>query len=138
MGSKEIKELAPFIKKASRLELIIRWIYGIAIAIVFWIWGIFIGIINFIHFWHILFLGRRHSTIYKHTRRYIAATAYVESYLMFLTDIRPSLTPNVVFFFKEVEESKSSAKTSEVKSCTSCENDIPEESKFCPKCGAKQ
>jgi hypothetical protein len=138
MSSEQTKELAPFTKEASRLELIIRWIYGIAIGIVFWLWGIFIGILNFIQFWHILFLGRRNLTIYNHTRRYINATAFVESYLMFLTDARPSLTPNLIFFFKDVEKSEISSKLSGLKSCTSCGVEIPEESKFCPKCGKEQ
>ena len=125
MSSKEFKELAPYDQKASRIELIIRWLYGIIINIIFWIWGIFIGIINFIHFWYILILGRRSLTIYKHTRRYITALAYVESYLMFLTD-------------KEAEESEASGESSESKSCTSCEAKIPHKSEFCPKCGTKQ
>ncbi len=138
MSSKKILELAPYDQKASRIELFIRWIYGIAIGIIFWLWGIFISIINFIHFWHILILGRRNSTIYKHTRRYIAASAYVESYLMFLTDSRPDLTPNLLFFYKEAEESGTSGDISESKSCTSCKAKIPQKSEFCPKCGTKQ
>lgn len=138
MSSKEFKELAPYDQKASRIELIIRWLYGIIINIIFWIWGIFIGIINFIHFWYILILGRRSLTIYKHTRRYITALAYVESYLMFLTDSRPDLTPNLLFSYREAEESEASGESSESKSCTSCEAKIPHKSEFCPKCGTKQ
>lgn len=138
MSSKKLNELAPFDQKASRIELLIRWIYGIAIGIIFWLWGIFISIINFIHFWHILILGRRNSTIYNNTRRYINAVAYVESYLMFLTDSRPDLTPNLLFFYKGAEESEPSGDSSKSRVCTSCKANIPQESEFCPKCGTKQ
>ncbi len=138
MISREVKELAPYSEKARRIELVIRWIYGIAIGIIFWLWGIFISILNFIHFWHILILGKRHSSIYRHTRRYINAVAYVDSYLMFLTDARPDLTPNHVFFYREAGDSESPTDISEAKYCISCGGRIPEEAEFCHKCGKKQ
>ncbi len=131
----EPTELAPYTEKASRLELIVRWFYGIAIGIVFWLWGIWISIVHFCHFWYILISGRRSPTLYRHTRRYVNAGAYVASYQLYLTDKRPTLTPNVILFYKQVEEIPRPTTT---KFCISCRAELPEEASFCPSCGAKQ
>ncbi|MEM3507029.1 MAG: DUF4389 domain-containing protein [Candidatus Bathyarchaeia archaeon] len=102
MSTDEYIELAPYSEKASRLELIIRWAYGIAIGIVYWLWSIWAGICVFLHFWYILFLGHRSKTFYRHTRRYVNALPYINSYLNFLTDARPTLIPNIILYYKEV------------------------------------
>jgi ribosomal protein L40E len=57
---------------------------------------------------------------------------------MFLTDSRPDLTPNLLFFYKGAEEPEPSGESTKSKVCTSCKADIPQESEFCPKCGTKQ
>jgi len=80
MEENKLIELAPYTEKASRLELIVRWFYGIVIGIVYWFWGIWVGICTFLHFWYILFLGRRSPTFFKHTRRYINALPCINSY----------------------------------------------------------
>ena len=102
MSSGKTNELVPYTEKASRLELIIRFFYGIVIGIVYSLWGIWISIVTFLHFWYTLFLGRRSPTFYRHTRRFINANAYVQYYLSFLTDSRPTLTPDMIFYYKAI------------------------------------
>lgn len=136
MDSSETKELWPYAEKAARVELIIRFFYGIIVGIIFWLWGLWASIATFLHFWYILILGRRSPTLYRHTRRYLNATAYVNYYLMFLTDSRPDLTPNIILHYTEAQpEAKSST---QAKFCVSCGTEIPVEATFCPKCGKEQ
>jgi hypothetical protein len=66
--------MAPFVEKASRVELVVRWLYGIVIGIVYGLWALFIVyIVNVLQFFHILIYGRRGARLYRHARRYIAA-----------------------------------------------------------------
>jgi hypothetical protein len=95
------EELAAYTEKASRLELFVRWLYGIAVEIVFAVWGFWNGICVVIHFWYILITGRRSPYFYRQTRRYVAAVACVSSYLTYLTDARPHLTPDKMLYVKE-------------------------------------
>jgi len=136
----EAKELAPYTERASRLELVIRWFYGIVIGVVYWLWGIWIAICMFLHFWYILFLGRRSPTLYRHTRRYVNATVYVASYLMYLTDSRPTLTPNIILYWKEAEAvaPKPPIQPPTTKFCVHCGAEMAAEAVFCPKCGGRQ
>lgn len=149
VASEEIFEMAPFVEKASRVELVVRWIYGILLGFVYGLWGAFIVyIVNVLQFFHILIYGRRGVGLYRLARRYVAAYANAQAYLIFLTDQRPELTPDLLVFFK-----KSSAESpayagppppppppapSEFKYCVNCGNQIPATASFCAKCGTKQ
>jgi hypothetical protein len=136
MTGSDTFEMAPFVEKASRLELIIRWVYGIVIGFVFWLWGIYASILEFLQFCHILIFGRRGVRLYRSTRRFLAASTLVSAYLMFLTDERPELTPDLLVFFKRslVEPPVGSA----VRYCASCGAQITSGAKFCGKCGTSQ
>ena len=138
MSPEKIQELWPYYEKASRLELIIRWFYGILIAIVYWIWGIWISIVMFLHFFYILLLGRRSPTFYEHTRRYVNAITIMNYYLMYLTDERPTLTPDTILHYEKVERTQPSHITSKAKFCGSCGVELPPGAIFCPNCGAKR
>ena len=139
LSSSNLRELAPYVEGASRIELIVRWFYGIVIGIVFWLWGIWISIVTFIHFFYILFLGRRSPTLYNYTRRFINATAYVSSYLEYLTDDRPNLTPNIIFYFKDVEAAQDQTSTiPSTRFCITCGASLRLDAAFCPKCGKAQ
>ena len=137
MEGSETFEMAPYVEKASRLELIVRWLYGILIGIVYYLWGIYISIIEFLQFWHILIFGRRGARLYGSTRRYLAASAYVSSYLMFLTDARPELTPDLTVFFRKAYPSARAAVAGS-KYCISCGAALEQNAKFCGACGTKQ
>jgi len=130
-------EMAPFVEKASRLELIIRWLYGIIIGLLFWLWGIYASVLEFLQFWHILIFGRRGARLYRSTSRFLAASTLVSAYLMFLTDERPELTPDLLVFFKEVGVETSTG-GSTVKYCVSCGAQIASGAKFCGTCGTSQ
>lgn len=137
MAESDTFEMAPFVEKASRLELIVRWFYGIVIGILFYLWGIYVSILEFLQFWHILIFGRRGGRLYRGTRRYLAASTHVSAYLLFLTDERPELTPDFLVFFKkalvQVQPTVSANRF-----CVSCGAQIRPGAKFCGTCGAQQ
>ena len=137
MEGSETFEMAPYVEKASRLELIVRWFYGIVIGIVFYLWAIYISILEFLQFLHILIFGRRGVRLYRSTRRYVAATTYVSAYLMFLTDARPELTPDLSVVFKKSSLSVQPPAAT-ARFCVSCGAAIQQNAKFCGNCGAKQ
>ena len=80
-------------EKASRLELIIRFIYGFVAGIVLAIVGIFAYIAFVIQWLHILILGKRHPALAKFVNAWLAACAQLEFYTMLATDERPPLVP---------------------------------------------
>jgi hypothetical protein len=137
MEGSETFEMAPYAEKASRLELVIRWLYGLVIGLLYYLWAIYIAIIEFLQFWHILIFGRRGARLYGSTRRYLAAYTHVSAYLMFLTDARPELTPDLTVFFKKVHPSAKVA-VAAAKYCVSCGAPLQADAKFCGSCGAKQ
>jgi len=139
MNLSEARELAPYVEKASRVELIVRWFYGIVIEFVFAFWGFWNSICVAIHFWYILITGRRSPYFYRQTRRYIAAVAYASSYLLYLTDDRPALTPNQILYMKEAEsEAPKQIPPPPGRFCISCGAEVPPTVTFCPKCGVRQ
>jgi hypothetical protein len=137
MEASETFDMAPYVEKASRLELIIRWLYGIVIGILYYLWAIYISIVEFLQFWHILIFGRRGLRLYRSTRRYVAAYTHVSAYLTFLTDTRPELTPDLTVFFKRITGSAPAPVTG-AKYCVNCGAPIQPDAKFCGTCGAKQ
>lgn len=146
VASSETFEMAPYVEKASRLELLVRLFYAIIISVVYGLWGIFVGIIQFLLFFHILILGRKGARLYRYSRQYLAAYTYVNAYLMFLTDQRPELTPDLMVFFKNVRAysptgqglSSQSPGATGNKHCISCGAAIVSTAKFCGSCGASQ
>jgi hypothetical protein len=137
MDASETFEMAPYVEKASRLELIIRWLYGIVIGILYYFWAIYISIIEFLQFWHILIFGRRGVRLYRSTRRYVAAYTHVSAYLTFLTDARPELTPDMTVFFEKVPPSAHPSVPG-ARYCVSCGAVVQPGAKFCGACGAEQ
>lgn len=144
MASSEFVEMAPFVEKASRFELVVRWVYGIIASILYSLWSMLISIIQFVHFFYILIMGRRSATLYRHTRRFLTASTYVSAYLVFLTDQRPSLVPDLVFFYRSAGDSARAAPTSMPQSsvavagyCKSCRANLSVGTLYCPNCGQK-
>ena len=52
-------------------------------------WAIWIGIVSFLHFWYMLFLGKRHEGFWNRQLRFFRHCTKWQSYFMFLTDQRP-------------------------------------------------
>lgn len=101
MFSSDVQELAPCTEKASRVEPLVRMLYGVVIGFVLAAWHLWNDICVSIQFLYILILGRRSPYFYPQTRRYIAAVAYTSSYLSYLTDSRPHLTPDKILYVTE-------------------------------------
>ena len=98
-----------FDKNASRLELFIRIFYLIAVQIVVMLYGMLIGIwamaifvLQVLHWFYILFFGKRWESVNKYTTEFINF-AYgrfyfdyiytkVVPYMFLLTDKRPGFT----------------------------------------------
>lgn len=141
MAPSEIFEMAPYVEKASRLELVIRWLYGIVIGIIYEAWAFYIWILATVQFFHILIFGRRGARLYRSTRRYLAALTHVYAYLWFLTDQRPELTPDLMVFFERLQAATPAyvqPSTTATRYCVSCGASIQPDAKFCGICGAKQ
>ena len=140
MTSSEFVEMGPFVEKASRIELIIRWVYGIIFSLLYGLWSSLISIIQFIHFFYILIMGRRSATLYRYTRRFLTASTYFSAYLMFLTDQRPDLIPDLVFFYKRTSDFTPPIPQSVVTAagyCKSCGASLLGGTVYCPNCGQK-
>ena len=80
-------------EKASRLELIIRFIYYFVGIIILGIIGIFAYIAMFIQWFHILILGKRNGSLAKFINSWLVAYAQLLFYFLLATDERPPLLP---------------------------------------------
>ncbi len=88
-------------EKAGRLELLIRIIYSIAVAIVLFVYSFIASICTFIQFFVILFLGRRSRGLADFVQGYCEYQVHILSYLSFLTDKRPGIMPVPVRVYEE-------------------------------------
>ncbi|MFA6907462.1 MAG: DUF4389 domain-containing protein [Candidatus Micrarchaeia archaeon] len=82
-------------EKASRLELIIRWVWGTIVAIILCIIGIFACLAMFIQWFYILLLGKRHPALAKFVTNWYKAMAQLYFYMYLSTDERPPLMPDL-------------------------------------------
>lgn len=80
-------------EKASRLELLVRFVWGIIGGIVLGIIGIFAALAVFIQWFHILLLGKRNAGLAKFVNAYQVTHTQLQFYLMLATDERPPLVP---------------------------------------------
>lgn len=90
---KTIKADVKFIKRASRLELIIRFFWVLIVNLILTIFSLAAGVLNIIHFLYILFLGRRHAGIQGFVKSVVLQRFYIRTYANFLTDERPPIIP---------------------------------------------
>ena len=82
------------VEKASRLELLIRFVWGFVVGIILGIIGLFAVYLAVPLQWlHILFLGKRHPALAKFTGGWFAAITQLYCYMLLLTDERPPLVP---------------------------------------------
>jgi hypothetical protein len=94
-------QLFVFEHDAGRLELLIRIVYWILIAIVLWIYGIIACICLIIQWLHILILGYRNESLSNFIRGYLEYMIHVLPYTYFMTDKRPDVMPVPVKIFEE-------------------------------------
>ena len=81
-------------EKASRLELLIRFIWGTIVGFVLGIIGMAIAVVLVIQWVHILFLGRRQAGLQKFVNAYGIAVTQLKFYLLLATDERPPILPD--------------------------------------------
>jgi len=80
-------------EKASRLELIIRFIWGTIVAIVLCIIGIFVSIAWVVQWIYILLLGKRQPGLANFINAWIVAWSQLMFYNNLATDERPPALP---------------------------------------------
>ena len=90
---KTVKYEVTFSEKASRLELLVRFLWMIPCYIVLWVLGIIATIAWVVQFLHILILGKRNKTVHEWLVKYVAYCAKLDSYIMLLTEERTPIMP---------------------------------------------
>jgi hypothetical protein len=78
---------------AGRIELLVRIIYWILIAIVLWVYGIIATICLIIQWLHILVLGSRNEALSNLVKGYLEYMIHVMPYTYFMADRRPDVLP---------------------------------------------
>ena len=80
-----------FDESASRVELIIRILYGIVLYIILEIWGIVACVVLVIQWFHILLLGKRNQGMHDFVTKFFRFCTRVYGYFLLLTDARPPI-----------------------------------------------
>ncbi|MCX5795048.1 MAG: DUF4389 domain-containing protein [Elusimicrobia bacterium] len=78
---------------ASRLELIVRFIWGTIVGFVLGFIGIGAAVALVVQWFHILFLGRRQAGVQKFINAYGVAMSQLKFYWLLTTDERPPVLP---------------------------------------------
>jgi len=97
----EQKQLFTFEHDASRLELLIRFVYWILIGIVLWVYGLITVICLIIQWFHILILGRRNEGLSNFAKGYLEYLVHVMNYTYIVSDKRPGILPESVRIYEE-------------------------------------
>ncbi|MBU1120592.1 MAG: DUF4389 domain-containing protein [archaeon] len=84
-----VKIDAKYEAPGSRAELFIRIVYCFVLGIIASIWGFFAGIAVIVQWWYILFVGKKHQSLWDFTASYYRFYARFMSYCLLLTDARP-------------------------------------------------
>jgi len=92
---KTIQAKIIYTEKASRIEMLYRIVWGIIGGIVLWIFGLIAGLASILHFFYILIYKKRHKGIFELVRAVYVQYFRLSSYLIFLTDERPPLVPEM-------------------------------------------
>ncbi|MEM3030111.1 MAG: DUF4389 domain-containing protein [Candidatus Micrarchaeia archaeon] len=91
-----VKLEVSYAEPASRLELIIRFLWAIPLYIVTAVLG-FVGWVCFVIQWlHILLLAKRNATLHKFITLYITYAYKFITYILLGTDERPPIIPEGV------------------------------------------
>jgi hypothetical protein len=79
--------------KASRVELLVRLVYWIPLAIVLFVLGILAAVSWVVTLFSILILGKRFLSLVRFNAIYVRYHARFCSYYAFVTDERPPIVP---------------------------------------------
>lgn len=88
-----------------RLELFVRILYWIAIGIVGWVYGVLAIVCLLAQWFYILIMGRRSRGLSDFARGYLEYIVHRMPYLYLMTDRRPSVLPDKIKIFEEMEKS---------------------------------
>ena len=80
-------------RDASRLELLVRIVYSIAIALVLGVYGLIAEICMVIQWFVILILGRRNEGLSDFVKGYLEYYVHLIGYIYWMTDERPGIFP---------------------------------------------
>jgi hypothetical protein len=86
---------------ASRIELLVRIVYWIAIGLVSMVYGILAMICLFIQWFFILIFGRRQQSLSDFAKGYFEYTVSRMPYIYFMTDVRPKILPDTVKIYMD-------------------------------------
>jgi hypothetical protein len=100
-GTSSPVQLFTYEHDAGRVELLVRIIYWILIAIVMWVYGIIATICLIIQWIHILILGYRNETLSNLAKGYLEYMVHVMPYTYFMTDKRPDVLPVTVKVYED-------------------------------------
>jgi hypothetical protein len=101
-GTTSPVQLFTYEHDAGRIELLVRIIYWILIAIVLWVYGIIATICLIIQWLHILVLGSRNEALSNLIKGYLEYMIHVMPYTYFMTDRRPDVLPAGVRIYEEM------------------------------------
>lgn len=89
----ELEQLFVYEHDAGRLELFIRIVYSVVIALVLMVYGVIAGICLLIQWFVILILGRRNERLSNFIKGYLEYKVNVMGYIYDMTDDRPGIFP---------------------------------------------
>lgn len=78
-----------YVRKSSRMELLVRIVYSIILSIILGVWSFFAGILAFVQWLVILVTGERDKWLHDKVDGYVQFWFKSNAYLMLLTDERP-------------------------------------------------
>jgi hypothetical protein len=92
---KTVRAEIKFGAKASRLELLIRIVWGLLAGLVLFVFAILAIVALFIQWFYILFLGKRHAGLHSWIKTFVVQRFLLTAYLNLLTDERPPIIPKM-------------------------------------------
>ncbi|RLG33008.1 DUF4389 domain-containing protein [Methanosarcinales archaeon] len=96
-----LKRLFVYEHDARRVELFIRFVYALCIAVVLIIYGLIAEICIVIQWFVILILGRRSEGLSNFIKGYLEYYVHVLSYCYLMTDKRPGILPKKVEIYEK-------------------------------------
>ncbi len=104
MTEPEPRQLFLYEHDATRVELLVRILYWIAIGIIAWVYGILALIALIVQWFHILILGRRNKSLSDFAKGYLEYTVHRLPYVYLMTDRRPAIMPDPVKIFEQGQQ----------------------------------
>jgi len=71
-----------------RIEALLRILFAIIYGLIAWIWGLLVSIIWIIHWFYVIFVGKRNQGLADFANKYVSYIYNVNRYLYFATNKR--------------------------------------------------